>query len=334
MHKVSLLKDLTQRAADGGAATPEDAGGDDDDTATPTVAASARAAGGLRSKPAAPRRRTRSTKASSAGDGGGGAKERCQGALPGDWCGPYLTQDPIPAVPPPAFNNTCLWGCNFVGVCDAQAGWCRCPAGALPLQVSLPCPALPCPACCRGHNGTPPARNLTRCRSPAGALCLPPPPAAGWTGDDCSTVMKRHCSQRNREHGFEQWDKPPNYAAGGLILRCAGTCDTDIGMCFCPEEDDYGRLAADPKLRPGARMCPPAWRRWLAGLLAGRLAGRPGGRQGLQRQGSRGSSLRQPGSRGGALERRGGEPEAALVPLLPCSCPLLQARRRGASAAP
>ncbi|KAL4428361.1 hypothetical protein ABPG75_002450 [Micractinium tetrahymenae] len=56
------------------------------------------------------------------------AAQRCHGAK-GDWCRGYFTQRPIPATPPPRGDKSCLWGCNFVGVCDHMAGWCRCPAG-------------------------------------------------------------------------------------------------------------------------------------------------------------------------------------------------------------
>ena len=56
------------------------------------------------------------------------SKERCRSTR-GDWCGRYLAQEPIPAIPPPQGNQTCLWKCNSVGTCDAMKGWCRCPAG-------------------------------------------------------------------------------------------------------------------------------------------------------------------------------------------------------------
>ena len=55
-------------------------------------------------------------------------EKRCAGTQ-GTWCKDFFMQTPIPAKPPPRYNKTCLWGCNFVGVCDQQAGWCRCPAG-------------------------------------------------------------------------------------------------------------------------------------------------------------------------------------------------------------
>ena len=95
---------------------------------------------------------------------------------------------------------------------------------------------------------------------------VPPRLAAGWTGDDCLTVMKRLCAQRNRETGFEQWGGAPNYTVGGLTLRCSGACDTVLGACYCPAEDAFGRLEADPKDPPGAQLLPGC--PWLAGRRA------------------------------------------------------------------
>lgn len=55
-------------------------------------------------------------------------EERCWGTK-GTWCKDWLQQKSFPWTPPPRGNKTCLWDCNRVGVCDAMAGWCRCPAG-------------------------------------------------------------------------------------------------------------------------------------------------------------------------------------------------------------
>lgn len=127
-------------------------------------------------------------------------KERC-GAATGDWCGRYHAQQPFPAEPPPTPNITCLWGCNFVGVCDASTGWCRCPAG--------------------------------------------------WQGVDCSTRMKRPCSQRLRDHGFEPFDEPTNPAFGGGTFACADQCDYDTAHCYCNATFAHGRIPADPHEPPG-----------------------------------------------------------------------------------
>ncbi|KAL4419203.1 hypothetical protein ABPG77_000597 [Micractinium sp. CCAP 211/92] len=127
-------------------------------------------------------------------------KQRC-GATRGDWCGRYDAQPPIPALPPPRGDRLCLWGCNFVGVCDGTRGWCRCPAG--------------------------------------------------WTGDDCSTRMRRPCSQHHRSNGFEPFDKPFDMQQGGTTMACADLCDEDVGMCYCNSTFPHGRVPADPQLPPG-----------------------------------------------------------------------------------
>lgn len=82
-------------------------------------------------------------------------EQRCHATL-GGWCRGFLQQQPIPAKPPPRYNQSCLWGapatCNFVGVCNHQAGWCNCPAGgccppcgACRMRSHMPCTALPLP---------------------------------------------------------------------------------------------------------------------------------------------------------------------------------------------
>jgi hypothetical protein len=69
--------------------------------------------------------------------------------------------------------------------------------------------------------------------------------AAGWRGDACDVRMKRPCSQRLREGGFEPYNEPLDYLAKyDIHSRCAGECDEDIGMCFCPSNTTYGRKPA------------------------------------------------------------------------------------------
>ncbi|EFN55367.1 hypothetical protein CHLNCDRAFT_52572 [Chlorella variabilis] len=129
--------------------------------------------------------------------------ERCAGTK-ANWCRGYFLQPPIPAKPPPRGNKTCLWGCNFVGVCDHYSGWCRCPAG--------------------------------------------------WTGDHCSTRMRRPCSQVQRQVGsFEPHSAPLDYSLPGIVInsRCAQLCDEDIGYCFCNSTMKYGHELAPPDAPPG-----------------------------------------------------------------------------------
>ncbi|PSC68519.1 exostosin-like glycosyltransferase [Micractinium conductrix] len=113
-------------------------------------------------------------------------------------------------------NRTCLWGnaqqqCNFVGVCDAMAGWCACPAG--------------------------------------------------WRGDDCSTRMRRPCSQHRRPDGsFEPYDQPTDPSLGGMTMACAELCDEDVGFCYCNSTFPHGRIPAaitDPPGTPPLRQGRP-----------------------------------------------------------------------------
>lgn len=53
---------------------------------------------------------------------------RCAGTV-GDWCGRYLMQKPIPGKPQPPGSKRCPQDCNGVGVCQADFGYCLCPAG-------------------------------------------------------------------------------------------------------------------------------------------------------------------------------------------------------------
>ncbi|KAL4856586.1 DNA-directed RNA polymerase II subunit RPB2 [Chlorella vulgaris] len=74
------------------------------------------------------------------------AAMRC-GATKGNWCGQYWAQEAVPSRPPPLGTKPCLWGhpatCNFVGVCDALMGVCRCPAGWMgddcSVRIKRPC---------------------------------------------------------------------------------------------------------------------------------------------------------------------------------------------------
>jgi hypothetical protein len=56
------------------------------------------------------------------------AAARCALAR-GAWCAGFHAAAPEPATAPPRGARPCLGACSGVGVCDAAAGACRCPAG-------------------------------------------------------------------------------------------------------------------------------------------------------------------------------------------------------------
>lgn len=94
---------------------------------------------------------------------------------------------------------------------------------------------------------------------------------AGWAGDDCTTRMKRPCSQKQNLAGFEPDIQPIDWTMEGNTLRCAQFCDDDIGMCFCNSTWAYGRVSAEtpipgmPPLRRGRTLglhCQPSQDPW------------------------------------------------------------------------
>jgi hypothetical protein len=56
------------------------------------------------------------------------AAARCALAR-GAWCADFHAAEPEPATAPPRGARPCPGACSGVGVCDAAAGACRCPAG-------------------------------------------------------------------------------------------------------------------------------------------------------------------------------------------------------------
>ncbi|EFN56537.1 hypothetical protein CHLNCDRAFT_51514 [Chlorella variabilis] len=75
---------------------------------------------------------------------------------------------------------------------------------------------------------------------------------AGWMGFNCLHPMKRYCTHKHRQFGFEVSRVEPDLAAGMQAQtfwdfptsHCAGTCDEDIAACYCPSHTPYGRLPA------------------------------------------------------------------------------------------
>ncbi|PSC76758.1 exostosin-like glycosyltransferase [Micractinium conductrix] len=75
---------------------------------------------------------------------------------------------------------------------------------------------------------------------------------AGWSGDDCSTRLKRPCSWDYRQGGFEPFNKPVDWSADSHSTgRCSQYCDEDVGLCFCGPDTPFGRIPPNPLDPPG-----------------------------------------------------------------------------------
>lgn len=89
--------------------------------------------------------------------------------------------------------------------------------------------------------------------------------SAGWTGFNCLHPMKRYCTHKYRENGFDVPRLEPDMAKGiggpspNMFPRgrCAGFCDEEYGACYCPSNTTYGRIPRrpeDPQGFPPARV--------------------------------------------------------------------------------
>ncbi|EFJ48528.1 acetylglucosaminyltransferase, partial [Volvox carteri f. nagariensis] len=155
---------------------------------------------------------------SGAGGGGGKPCKRKVCALArGEWCKEYYNQGPIPWRPPPRGDKDCpatkYGACNGVGSCQYDLGVCLCPAG--------------------------------------------------WKGPDCGLRDPRPCTHRYRQQPLDGNNTTPishsgpdgrdlNWLEEGWTAsRCAGYCDEDLAMCYCPPGTKYGRTLAPPDAPPG-----------------------------------------------------------------------------------
>ncbi|PSC76549.1 exostosin-like glycosyltransferase [Micractinium conductrix] len=88
-------------------------------------------------------------------------------------------------------------------------------------------------------------------------LCTCP---AGWRGFNCVDPMKRYCTHKYRDAGFEVPLVPANLSAGvggphmNMFPRghCGGFCDYNTAGCYCPSNTTYGRVPAPLDAPPGA----------------------------------------------------------------------------------
>lgn len=93
------------------------------------------------------------------------------------------------------------------------------------------------------------------------------PLTAGWTGNGCHIRLRRPCTAWVREWGLEQLDpgpanltayRPPNNPLlTGRSSMCAGSCDKDMAMCYCPAHTPYGHIPAADDALPGACVAGP-----------------------------------------------------------------------------
>ncbi|GFR42914.1 hypothetical protein Agub_g3913, partial [Astrephomene gubernaculifera] len=151
-------------------------------------------------------------------EGGGKPCKRKACALArGDWCKEYYNQVPIPWRPAPRGDKDCpatsKGTCNGMGSCQHDIGVCLCPAG--------------------------------------------------WRGPDCGTRDPRPCTHRYRNKELDGGNTEPiNHAGpdgrdknwtepGWTASRCAGYCDEDIAMCYCPPGTKFGREPAPAGSPPG-----------------------------------------------------------------------------------
>ena len=63
---------------------------------------------------------------------------------------------------------------------------------------------------------------------------------AGYGGEDCSAPRKRPCWRMGEDKRDLGWTKYHEWSHS----RCAGVCDDDIAMCYCPPETRHGHIAA------------------------------------------------------------------------------------------
>ncbi|GFR49988.1 hypothetical protein Agub_g12134 [Astrephomene gubernaculifera] len=108
--------------------------------------------------------------------------------------------------------------------------WCAQFHGQTPAPRYLPkYYNKPCPNNCSG---------VGVCHAEYG-MCFCP---AGYGGPDCAAPRKRPCAHMGTDKRDAGWHNLTTWSH----TRCAGVCDDDIAMCYCPPDTKYGRKEAPP----------------------------------------------------------------------------------------
>lgn len=153
--------------------------------------------------------------------------------------------------PAATLTHSCR-GCNFVGVCDRLAGWCRCPAGwtgdDCSTRLKVRCAAAGCPArcCCKACSMQEAAQTV--CCVQKARRCADP-------------GLQRPCSWDFRTHGFEPFNEPVDYSQpSASTSRCSQLCDEDVGGCCLRAAATACPRSSGQALR-AQQLCHPAARR-------------------------------------------------------------------------
>ncbi|MEW5298002.1 MAG: hypothetical protein WDW36_001167 [Sanguina aurantia] len=123
--------------------------------------------------------------------------------------------------------------------CQVTAGdWCG------PFYLQTPVPRKPppqgdtsCPSNCNG---------VGNCDYDTG-ICYCP---VGYGGEGCTEPRKRPCWQMGPDKMDLGLARP---GSGWAQTRCAGICDDDFGMCYCPPSTKYGRIPAPDGAPAGSK---------------------------------------------------------------------------------
>ncbi|KAG2444185.1 hypothetical protein HYH02_009123 [Chlamydomonas schloesseri] len=156
---------------------------------------------------------------------------RCSSAK-GGWCEDFIAQTPIAWKTAPRGSTECVGGCNNVGRCNYDTGYCDCAAGWTG------------PGC--------KTRQKRPCTNKQSSLA---------DGDYIRKEPLSHTLPDGRDADWTNLDT--------VYSRCGGICDEDLAICYCDGQgpDQFGRIPAPPGSPPGT---PPI--RWGRPLVTFHMA--------------------------------------------------------------